>query len=127
MPIVVAVNKVDLPQANAAKVKQDLLTHGVVLEEFGGTVLSAEISAKKGTNIDALLDAILLQAELLDRTGKVLKVPVTATLSPAEGDLSWAVADVALAPLAAADYAVRVKVVLAGATHETLLAFRIVP
>ena len=68
-----------------------------------------------------------VQAELLDRTGKVLKVPVNATLSPAEGDLSWAVADVALAPLAAADYAVRVKVVLAGATHETLLAFRIVP
>jgi translation initiation factor IF-2 len=67
VPIVVAVNKVDLPQANAAKVKQDLLTHGVVLEEFGGTVLSAEISAKKGTNIDTLLDAILLQAELLDR------------------------------------------------------------
>src|SRR6185436_1103633 len=67
VPMVVAVNKVDLPQANAAKVKQDLLTHGVVLEEFGGTVLSAEISAKKGTNIDALLDAILLQAELLDR------------------------------------------------------------
>ncbi len=67
VPIVVAVNKVDLPQANAGKVKQDLLTHGVVLEEFGGTVLSAEISAKKGTNIDALLDGIVLQAELLDR------------------------------------------------------------
>jgi translation initiation factor IF-2 len=67
VPIVVAVNKVDLPQANPGKVKQDLLTHGVVLEEFGGTVLSAEISAKKGTNIDALLEAILLQAELLDR------------------------------------------------------------
>jgi translation initiation factor IF-2 len=67
VPIVVAVNKVDLSQANPGKVKQDLLTHGVVLEEFGGTVLSAEISAKKGTNIDALLDAILLQAELLDR------------------------------------------------------------
>ena len=48
------------------KVKQDLLQHGVVLEEFGGTVLSTEISAKKGTNVDELLEQVLLQAELLD-------------------------------------------------------------
>ena len=48
------------------KVKQDLLSHGVVLEEFGGTTLMTPISAKKGTNVDALLDQILLQAELLD-------------------------------------------------------------
>ena len=67
VPVVVAINKVDLPQANPGKVKQELLTHGVVLEEFGGQVLSAEISAKKGQNIEALLDAILLQAEILDR------------------------------------------------------------
>lgn len=66
VPIVVAVNKIDLPQANPAKVKQELLSHGVVLEEFGGQTLSAEISAKKGTNIDALLEAILLQSEILD-------------------------------------------------------------
>ena len=59
-----------------------------------------------------------------------LKVPVaTAKLSPGAGggDVSWAVAEVSLAPLAAADYAIRVKVALAGATHETLLAFRIIP
>src|SRR6266702_790552 len=66
VPIVVAINKIDLPSANVQKVKQDLLQHGVVLEEFGGTVLSSEVSAKKGTNIDALLDQILLQAEILD-------------------------------------------------------------
>ena len=66
VPIIVAVNKIDLPQANAGKVKQELLAHNVVLEEFGGQTLSAEISAKKGTNIDKLLEAILLQAELLD-------------------------------------------------------------
>jgi translation initiation factor IF-2 len=47
-------------------VKQDLLQHGVVLEEFGGTVLSGEISAKKGTGVDSLLEQILLQAEVLD-------------------------------------------------------------
>jgi translation initiation factor IF-2 len=66
VPLIVAVNKVDLPQANPGRVKQQLLQHGVVLEEFGGQVLSAEISAKKGTNIDQLLDGILLQAEILD-------------------------------------------------------------
>ena len=66
VPIVVAVNKVDLPQANPDRVKQELLQHGVVLEQFGGQVLSAEISAKKGTNVQQLLDAILLQAEIED-------------------------------------------------------------
>src|SRR4029077_18558688 len=66
VPLVVAINKIDLPSANVQKVKQDLLAHGVVLEEFGGTTLMTPISAKKGTNVDALLDQILLQAELLD-------------------------------------------------------------
>src|SRR6202171_5417961 len=65
VPIIVAINKIDLPGANPMKVKQDLLQHGVVLEEFGGTVLSSEVSAKKGTNIQSLLDQILLQAEIL--------------------------------------------------------------
>src|SRR5262249_47032819 len=49
VPIIVAINKIDLPTANVQKVKQDLLQHNVVLEEFGGKTLSAEISAKKGT------------------------------------------------------------------------------
>ena len=66
VPLVVAINKIDLPQANANKVKQELLQYGVVLEEFGGSVLSTEISAKKGTNVNVLLDQILLQAEILD-------------------------------------------------------------
>jgi translation initiation factor IF-2 len=66
VPLIVAINKIDLPQANANKVKQELLQHGVVLEEYGGTVLSTEISAKKGTNVKTLLDQILLQAEILD-------------------------------------------------------------
>src|SRR5437899_4496833 len=66
VPLVVAINKIDLPSANVQKVKQDLLAHGVVLEEFGGQVLATPISAKKGTGVDQLLDQILLQAELLD-------------------------------------------------------------
>ena len=66
VPMIVAINKIDLPTANALKVRQDLLQHGVVLEDFGGTTLSSEISAKKGTGVPALLDQILLQAEILD-------------------------------------------------------------
>src|SRR2546421_732170 len=54
VPIVVAINKIDLPSANVQKVKQDLLAHGVVLEEFGGTTLATPISAKAGTNVQEL-------------------------------------------------------------------------
>jgi translation initiation factor IF-2 len=66
VPMIVAINKIDLPAANVMKVKQDLLQQGVVLEEFGGTTLSTAISAKKGSNVDELLEQILLQAEILD-------------------------------------------------------------
>ncbi len=65
-PIVVAVNKIDLPAANPTKVKQELLEHEVVVEEFGGEVLSSEISAKSGEGMDDLLEKVLLQAELLE-------------------------------------------------------------
>src|SRR5213075_33156 len=92
VPIIVAINKVDLPQANAGKVKQELLSHGVVLEEFGGQTLSAEISAKKGTNIDALLDAILLQSELLDRKAnpnrRASGTVIEAQLDPGKGPVA---------------------------------------
>lgn len=93
VPIVVAINKVDLPSANVAKVKQDLLQQNVVLEEFGGTVLSAEISAKTGRGVDQLLDQVLLQAEMLDvqanagaehASGTVLE----ASLDPGKGPIA---------------------------------------
>jgi translation initiation factor IF-2 len=92
VPMIVAINKIDLPTANIPKVKQDLLQHNVVLEEFGGTVLSAEISAKKGTGVDHLLDQILLQAEILDLkanpTGKGHGTVLEATLDPGKGPLA---------------------------------------
>ncbi len=66
VPMIVAINKVDLPAANAGKVKQELLQHGVVVEDFGGEVMSAEVSAKKGNGVDELLEKVLLQAEVLD-------------------------------------------------------------
>ncbi|HEX6433459.1 MAG TPA: translation initiation factor IF-2 [Gemmatimonadales bacterium] len=92
VPMIVAINKIDLPTANVQKVKQDLLQHNVVLEEFGGTVLSAEISAKKGTGVDKLLEQILLQAEILDLkanpSGKGHGTVLEATLDPGKGPLA---------------------------------------
>ncbi len=69
VPIVVGINKVDLPGADPQKIKQDLLKYDVVVEDFGGDVMSAEVSAKKGTGIDDLLEKILLQAEILELKG----------------------------------------------------------
>jgi translation initiation factor IF-2 len=66
VPIIVAVNKIDLPGSDPSRIKQDLLQYGVVVEDFGGEVLSAEVSAKKGTGINDLLEKVLLQAEVLD-------------------------------------------------------------
>ncbi|HSJ07828.1 MAG TPA: translation initiation factor IF-2 [Longimicrobiales bacterium] len=66
VPIIVAVNKIDLPGAEPARIKQDLLQHGVVAEDFGGDVLAAEVSAKQGTGVPDLMEKILLQSEMLD-------------------------------------------------------------
>jgi translation initiation factor IF-2 len=68
VPLIVAVNKVDLPDANPMKVKQDLLQHGVVLEDFGGDVMSAEVSAKKGQGMDELLEKVLLLSDIQELT-----------------------------------------------------------
>jgi len=65
-PIIVAINKIDKPEANPARVTQELLQYDVQVEAFGGETLSVEVSATKGTNLDKLLEAIALQAELLD-------------------------------------------------------------
>jgi translation initiation factor IF-2 len=66
VPVIVAVNKIDLPGANPQRVRQDLLQHGLVVEELGGEVLAVDVSARKKTNLDKLEEAILLQAEVLD-------------------------------------------------------------
>jgi translation initiation factor IF-2 len=66
VPLVVAVNKIDKPNANPEKVKRELGNYGVVSEEWGGEVLFAEVSAKKRIGIPDLLEKILLQAEILD-------------------------------------------------------------
>ena len=66
VPIVVAINKVDLPTADPNRIKTELAGHGVVVEQFGGKYVSVEISAKKGTNMEKLLEMILLTSELLE-------------------------------------------------------------
>ena len=65
-PIIVAINKIDKPEANPQRVMQELLQHDVQVEAFGGDTLAVEVSATKNTNLDKLLEAIALQAELLD-------------------------------------------------------------
>jgi translation initiation factor IF-2 len=66
VPMIVAINKMDKPEADATRVKNDLLQHEVVVEEFGGDVIAVPISAKTGMGLDKLEETILLVAELLD-------------------------------------------------------------
>ncbi len=66
VPLIVAVNKIDLPDANPDRVKQELLQHGITVEDFGGDDLCAAISAKKGLGIEQLLEMVHLQAEVLE-------------------------------------------------------------
>ncbi|WP_101774835.1 translation initiation factor IF-2 [Pasteurella oralis] len=68
VPIVVAVNKIDKPEANPDRVETELLQHEVVAEKFGGDTQFVYVSAKKGTGVDELLEAILLQSEVLELT-----------------------------------------------------------
>ena len=68
VPILIAINKIDRPDADPGRVRQDLLQHEIVTEEMGGDVLAVEISATQKLNLDKLEEAILLQAELLELT-----------------------------------------------------------
>ena len=66
IPIIVAINKIDLPDANPQKVKEELMKYELVSEEWGGDTIFVEISAKKNINIDELLEMVLLQADVLE-------------------------------------------------------------
>ena len=74
VPIVVAINKMDKPGADPSRVRQELLNHEVVVEEFSGDVLSAEVSAKSGEGLDKLEAAIMLQAEMLEITANPKRI-----------------------------------------------------
>lgn len=66
IPIIVAVNKIDKPEANPDRIRQELTNYGLVPEDWGGDTIFVDISAKKGLNIDELLDMIVLQAEMME-------------------------------------------------------------
>ena len=66
VPIVVAVNKIDKPEAQPERIRQELVAHAVVPEDWGGDTMFVDVSAKTGANIDSLLESILLQAEVLE-------------------------------------------------------------
>jgi translation initiation factor IF-2 len=92
VPLVVAMNKIDKHEANPEKVKQELLTHGVVPEEYGGDSPVVPVSAKTGEGVDSLLEQVLLQAEVLE-----LKAPNDA---PAKGVVIEARLDKGRGPVA---------------------------
>ncbi len=89
VPIIVAINKIDKPTANADKVRTELLQHEVFVESMGGEVLDVELSAIKHTNLDKLLENILLQAELLELkanpTGRAQGIVIEAKLDKGRG------------------------------------------
>jgi translation initiation factor IF-2 len=77
IPIIVVVNKIDKPEANAERIRHELVAHAVVPEDWGGDTMFVEVSAKTGQGVDSLLESILLQAEVLE-----LKAPIN---TPAKG------------------------------------------
>lgn len=92
IPTVVAINKIDKPEANIQRVKQELAENGILLEEWGGQVLSTKISAKQNIGIDELLDNILLLSEVEDfkaiHERDALGVVLEAHLDPNKGPVS---------------------------------------
>ena len=89
VPIIVAINKMDLPQANADNIRQQLAQRGLTPEEWGGRTINCEVSAKTGEGIDKLLEMVLLQAEMLELeanySGKAQGVIVEARLDKGRG------------------------------------------
>nr|MCH9781053.1 translation initiation factor IF-2 [Alphaproteobacteria bacterium] len=83
-PVVLAINKIDLPEADPSRITTELLEHGLVTEEHGGDVLAIGISAKHGTNLDKLLEALGLQAELLELTANPHRVANGVVLEVAQ-------------------------------------------
>jgi translation initiation factor IF-2 len=89
VPIIVAINKTDLPNANVDRIKQDLSQHGLTPDDWGGSILMVPVSAKTGEGVDHLLEMILLQAEELaleaPRTGKGVGVVIESRVEQGRG------------------------------------------
>jgi translation initiation factor IF-2 len=89
VPIIVAINKIDLPDANVDRIKQELASNGLTPDDWGGNVLMMPVSAKRGDNVEHLLEMILLQAEMLDlkapREGRAGGVVIEARVEQGRG------------------------------------------
>ena len=92
VPMIVAINKIDKPEAKPQKVREELLQHEVIVEELGGDIQNVEVSATKKTNLDKLLEAIELQSEILELKANPDR--------PAEGTVVEAKLDKGRGPLA---------------------------
>jgi len=118
VPIVVAINKIDKPDGNPDRVKQELVAEGVIPEEYGGDAMFMPVSAKTGAGIDELLEALLLQAEVLQLTA--------ARNAPAKGLIIEARLDKGRGPVATmlvqSGTLKRGDVILAGATFGRVRA-----
>lgn len=92
VPIIIAINKIDLPGADPEKIKSDLSRYNILVEDWGGSYQCQEISAKKGINIDKLLEKVILEAELLelkaDPTKKAHGVVIDSKLDRGRGALA---------------------------------------
>jgi translation initiation factor IF-2 len=92
VPLIVAVNKIDKPEADPDRVRQELSQHEVIAEDWGGNEMFVNVSAKKGTGIDELLDAVLLQAEVLElkapKDGPASGLVVEAKLDKGRGPVA---------------------------------------
>jgi translation initiation factor IF-2 len=92
VPLVVAVTKIDKPEANSERVKQELVAEGVVPEDWGGDVMFVEVSSKSGQGIDQLLEGVLLQAEVLElkapRTTNAKGLVIEARLDKGKGPVA---------------------------------------
>ncbi len=92
VPLIVAINKIDKSDADPSRVKNDLLAHDVVAEDFGGDVQMVELSAKTGLGVDDLLDAISLQSEVLDLkaapSGRATGVVIESALDKGRGPVA---------------------------------------
>lgn len=117
-PIVVAINKMDKQGANPDKVKQELTAYGIVTEEWGGDVMCVPVSAMTGDGIDNLLDAILLQAEVLElkapQTGLAKAVVIESRLDKGRGAVVTVLVQSGLLQ--------KGDIVLAGLTHGKVRA-----
>ncbi|MFH1008661.1 MAG: translation initiation factor IF-2 [Candidatus Latescibacterota bacterium] len=89
VPIVVAINKIDLPTSDPERIRQELSHRGVLVEEWGGKTITVEVSAKTGAGIERLLEMVLLEAELMELTAnpdrKARGVIIEAELHPGRG------------------------------------------